>query len=89
VIAATDYMRAYAEQIRPYVSRRYRVLGTDGYGRSDTREALREFFEVNAEYIVLAALKSLAEEDALPVERVTQAVAELGIDPEKPAPWTV
>jgi pyruvate dehydrogenase E1 component len=89
VIAATDYMRAYAEQIRPYVSRRYRVLGTDGYGRSDTREALREFFEVNAEYVVLAALKSLAEEGAVPVERVTQAVAELGIDPEKPAPWTV
>lgn len=82
-------MRAYAEQIRPYVPRRYRVLGTDGYGRSDTREALRAFFEVTAEHIAFAALKSLADEGALPLERVTQAVTELGIDPEKPAPWTV
>lgn len=89
VIAATDYMRSYAEQIRPYVSRRYRVLGTDGYGRSDTREALRTFFEVTAEHVAFAALKSLADEGALPVERVAQAVTELGIDPEKPAPWTV
>jgi len=89
VVAATDYMRSYAEQIRPYVSRRYRVLGTDGYGRSDTREALRTFFEVTAEHVAFAALKSLADEGAIPVERVTQAVTELGIEPEKPAPWTV
>ena len=100
VIAATDYMRAYAEQIRPYVPRRYRVLGTDGYGRSDTRAALREFFEVTAEHIAFAALKSLAEDGELmteagteeaekPMDRLAQALTELGIDPEKPAPWTV
>jgi len=100
VVAATDYMRAYAEQIRPYVPRRYRVLGTDGYGRSDTRAALREFFEVTAEHIAFAALKSLAEDGELmteagteegekPMDRLAQALTELGIDPEKPAPWTV
>jgi pyruvate dehydrogenase E1 component len=100
IVATTDHMRAYAEQIRPYVPRRYRVLGTDGYGRSDTRAALREFFEVTAEYVVLTALRSLAEDGELmteagteegekPMDRLAQALTELGIDPEKPAPWTV
>ena len=62
VIASTDYMRAFAEQIRPYVPRRYVCLGTDGFGRSDYRVALRKFFEVNRHYVVVAALKSLADE---------------------------
>ena len=66
VIAATDYVRAYAEQIRPYVSRRYVVLGTDGFGRSDTREKLRGFFEVDRHYVTVAALKALADEGTLP-----------------------
>ena len=66
VIAATDYMRAFAEQIRPYVPRRYVCLGTDGFGRSDYRVALRKFFEVNRHYVAVAALKSLADEGVMP-----------------------
>jgi pyruvate dehydrogenase E1 component len=89
VIAATDYMRAFAEQIRPYVPRRYMVLGTDGFGRSDTREQLRQFFEVNRHYIVLAALKALADEGRIDRGRVAEAILKYGIDPQKPAPWTV
>ena len=89
VIAATDYMRLFAEQIRPLVGRRYLVLGTDGFGRSDTREKLRGFFEVNAEYVTVAALKALADEGTIPATQVAAAIAKYGIDPEKPAPWTV
>jgi len=89
VIAATDYVRAFAEQIRPYVPRRYVVLGTDGYGRSDTREKLRHFFEVDRYYVTLAALKALADDGALPASKVADAMKKYGIDPAKPAPWTV
>ena len=89
VIAATDYMRLYAEQIRPLVSRRYVVLGTDGFGRSDTRAQLRQFFEVNPHYVAVAALKALADDGALPAAKVAEAIAKYGLDPEKPAPWTV
>jgi pyruvate dehydrogenase E1 component len=89
VVAATDYVRAFAEQIRPYVPRRYLVLGTDGFGRSDTREKLRRFFEVDRHHVVLAALKALADEGAVPAARVAEAAAKYGIDPKKPAPWTV
>jgi pyruvate dehydrogenase E1 component len=89
VIAATDYMRAFAEQIRAFVPRRYTVLGTDGFGRSDTREKLREFFEVDRRYVAIAALKALADEGALPATRVAEAIAKYGIDADKPAPWTV
>jgi pyruvate dehydrogenase E1 component len=89
VIAATDYVRAFADQIRPYVPRRYVVLGTDGYGRSDTREKLRRFFEVDRFYVTVAALKALADEGALPAAKVAQAIAKYAIDPSKPAPWTV
>jgi pyruvate dehydrogenase E1 component len=89
VIAATDYMRAFAEQIRAYVPRRYVVLGTDGFGRSDTREKLRHFFEVDRHYVTVAALKALADEDAVPAAKVTAAMKKYGIDPAKPAPWTV
>jgi pyruvate dehydrogenase E1 component len=88
VVAATDYMKAYAEQIRAYVpkGRSYKVLGTDGFGRSDFRHRLREHFEVNRHYIVLAALKALAEEGTLPPSRVAEAIARYGIDADKPNP---
>jgi pyruvate dehydrogenase E1 component len=89
VIAATDYMRAFAEQIRPFVPRRYAVLGTDGFGRSDTREKLRRFFEVDRHYITVAALKALADDGALPATKATEALKKYGIDASKPAPWTV
>ena len=89
MIAATDYMRAFAEQIRAYVPRRYVVLGTDGFGRSDTREKLRRFFEVDRYYVTVAALKALADEGALPAAKVAEAMKKYGIDPAKPAPWTV
>jgi pyruvate dehydrogenase E1 component len=89
VIAATDYMRNFAEQIRPYVPRRYVTLGTDGYGRSDTREALRQFFEVNRHYIVVATLKALADEGRIDRAKIGEAIRRYGINPEKPAPWTV
>jgi pyruvate dehydrogenase E1 component len=88
-VAATDYMRVFADQIRPYVGRRYVVLGTDGFGRSDTREQLRYFFEVNRHYVVVAALKALADEGTIPAATVTQAIRKYGIDPSKPCPWTV
>ncbi|HXH02472.1 MAG TPA: pyruvate dehydrogenase (acetyl-transferring), homodimeric type [Candidatus Competibacteraceae bacterium] len=89
VVAATDYVRLFAEQIRPFVPRRYRVLGTDGFGRSDTREKLRQFFEVNRYYVTVAALKALADEGVIPAARVSEAIKKYGIDPEKPNPMTV
>ena len=89
VIAATDYMRTYADQIRPYIQRRYTVLGTDGFGRSDMRSQLRKFFEVNRYYIALAALKALADDGEIPATQVTQAIAKYRIDPDKPNPVTV
>jgi pyruvate dehydrogenase E1 component len=89
VIAATDYMRAYADQIRPYVPRRYLVLGTDGFGRSDMRSQLRKFFEVNRYYVAVAALKALADEGEIPSATVSQAIQKYRIDPEKPNPLTV
>jgi pyruvate dehydrogenase E1 component len=88
-IAATDYMRSFSEQIRPYVGRRYITLGTDGFGRSDTREQLRSFFEVNRKYVAVAALKALAEEGTIPAATVTQAIRKYDIDPAKPSPWKV
>jgi pyruvate dehydrogenase E1 component len=88
IVAATDYMRLFADQIRPYLprGRDYRVLGTDGFGRSDTRAKLREFFEVDRRFVVLAALKALAEEGALPLAKVGEAIKKYGIDPDKPNP---
>ena len=86
VVAATDYMRSYADQIRAFVPGRYVVLGTDGYGRSDTRERLRRFFEVDRDYITLAALTVLAEEGTVPRGVVSEALEKYGIDPEKPDP---
>ncbi|MCU7917906.1 MAG: pyruvate dehydrogenase (acetyl-transferring), homodimeric type [Candidatus Thiodiazotropha sp. (ex Epidulcina cf. delphinae)] len=89
VVAATDYVRSYAEQIRPFVTARYSVLGTDGFGRSDMRSQLRKFFEVNRYYVVVAALKALADEGEIKPERVTQAIKKYKIDPEKPNPRKV
>ncbi|MGD9600344.1 MAG: pyruvate dehydrogenase (acetyl-transferring), homodimeric type [Gammaproteobacteria bacterium] len=89
VVAATDYMKAYADQIREFVPTRYRVLGTDGFGRSDSRAKLREFFEVNRHFIVVAALKTLADEGKVPRKRVGEAIAKYGINPDKPNPATV
>ncbi len=85
-IAATDYIRTFADQIRPFVSRRYVVLGTDGYGRSDTRKQLRHFFEVDRYYVALAALKALADEGVIPAAKVSEAIKKYKIDPNKPNP---
>ena len=89
IVAATDYIRAFADQIRPYVPRRYRVLGTDGYGRSDYRARLRSFFEIDRHYLTVAALKSLAEEEQIPASAVEAALKKYDIDPDKPNPATV
>lgn len=86
VIAATDYIRLYAEQIRPFVPNRYVVLGTDGFGRSDTREALRAHFEVDRHWVTIAALAALADEGKIEREKVAAAIAKYGIDPSKPNP---
>jgi pyruvate dehydrogenase E1 component len=88
IVASTDYVRAFADQIRPYVPRRYKALGTDGFGRSDSRENLRRFFEVNRNYVTVAALKALAEDGEVPAQKVADAIKKYGIDPAKPAPWT-
>jgi pyruvate dehydrogenase E1 component len=87
-IAASDFMRAYPDLIRNWVPGRYAVLGTDGFGRSDTRVALRDFFEVDARYIVLAALTSLAEEGKMPRTDLAAAITRLGIEADKPSPIT-
>jgi pyruvate dehydrogenase E1 component len=89
IVAASDYMRAYADQIRPYCPRRYVVLGTDGFGRSDMRSQLRKFFEVNRYYVAVAALKALADEGEIPSSTVAEAIRKYRIDPDKPNPLTV
>jgi pyruvate dehydrogenase E1 component len=86
-IASTDYMRAFAEQIRPYIPTRFVCLGTDGFGRSDYRKALRRFFEVDRHYVAVAALKALADDGALPIQEVTDAIAKYGLDVERAPPW--
>ncbi|MDQ8039023.1 MAG: pyruvate dehydrogenase (acetyl-transferring), homodimeric type [Rickettsiella sp.] len=89
VIAATDYIRLNADQIRGYLKQRYVVLGTDGFGRSDTREQLRLFFEVNRFYIVLASLHALVEEGMLSSNKIQEALKKYNIDTEKPDPVKV
>jgi pyruvate dehydrogenase E1 component len=89
VIAATDYIRAFADQIREFVPYRYTVLGTDGYGRSDTRKALRHFFEVDAKHIVYAALKTLFDEGKFKKDELLKARDSLGINPDKINPVTI
>jgi pyruvate dehydrogenase E1 component len=91
IVVATDYMRTYAEQVRAFVpkARSYKVLGTDGFGRSDTRAKLREFFEVNRYFVTIAALKSLADEGAIAASVVKQAIEKYGVNPDKPNPVTL
>ena len=89
VIAASDYMRAYAEQIRPYINNDYTTLGTDGYGRSDSRKNLREFFEVNDLSISRAAIYSLFKKNLISKEKIKKIYKDLNIDPTKPNPWEV
>ncbi len=87
VVAVSDYLRTVPDLIRAWVPRRYVALGTDGYGRSDTRAALRRFFEVDRHHIALAALKALADDGALEPSRVEEAIARYGIDVGGPNPW--
>ncbi len=89
VLAATDYMKIYSDQVRAWIPQAYTVLGTDGFGRSDTRAQLRKFFEVNAAHIVVAALKALSDEGELDVVLVKEAIKKYAIDPKKPNPVTV
>jgi pyruvate dehydrogenase E1 component len=89
VVAATDYMRAYAEQVRSQIARRYVTLGTDGFGRSDYRVKLRRFFEVNRHYVAVAALRALADDGEIKLDVVAKAIAKYGLDTERPDPWTV
>jgi pyruvate dehydrogenase E1 component len=91
VIAASDYVKSFADQIRPFVprDRTYRVLGTDGFGRSDSRAQLRYFFEVNRHFVVLAALRALADQGEIKPKTVADAIKKYGIDPEKADPTTV
>mgnify|MGYP003422785481 FL=1 len=89
VIASTDYMKSFAEQIQRFVPNKFVALGTDGYGRSDSREALRDFFEVDKYYVVLAALKALSDEGKLPAAKVAEAVKKYKLNSNKPNPVTV
>jgi pyruvate dehydrogenase E1 component len=89
VIASTDYLRAVPDQIRQWVPGAYRTLGTDGFGRSDFRRALRRFFEVDRHYVTVAALSELADQGTIDRDVVTQAIAKYEIDPEAPMPTTV
>jgi pyruvate dehydrogenase E1 component len=89
IISSTDYMRSFADQIRNFIKQRYVVLGTDGFGRSDSREALRSFFEVDRYHVVLAALKALADEGKLSSAKAAEAVKKYKIDADRPNPATV
>ncbi len=89
VVAATDYVKLHADQIRPFVPHRYVALGTDGFGRSDTRRQLRAFFEVDRRWVAVAALKALADDGEIPARTVAEALSRYGIDPKKPNPLQV
>lgn len=89
VIAASDYVRAFPQQIAPYIQARMSVLGTDGFGRSANRQALRRFFEVDRQHIALAAIEALVRQGKAEPALIPQAIKDLGIDPDAPAPWTV
>ena len=89
IVAATDYVRLFAEQIRPFLNRRYVTLGTDGFGRSDTREKLRHFFEVDRRWVTVAALKALADDGTIERGKIAEAITRYGIDVNKPNPTTV
>jgi len=89
VVVSTDYVRLLADSIRPFIRKHCTVLGTDGFGRSDTRENLRRFFEVDRFYVTVAALNSLADLGEIEASVVQQAVEKYGLDTSKPAPWLV
>ena len=89
IIATTDYMRSYAEQIRPYITSQYTVLGTDGFGRSDSREKLREFFEIDSGSITRAAAYSLFKENKIDKVMLEKIYNDMNIDASKPNPWEV
>jgi pyruvate dehydrogenase E1 component len=89
IVATSDYMRALPEQVAPYLGGRLYALGTDGFGRSDTRQALRRFFEIDAEHVVVAALYTLAQRKEIDTNEVTKAINEFGIRADAPPPWTV
>jgi pyruvate dehydrogenase E1 component len=88
VIASTDHIKLYADQIRPFVNSTYNVLGTDGFGRSDTRAKLRHFFEVNRYWVVVSALSALAKDGKVKADVVAEAISKFGLDPNKPNPVT-
>jgi pyruvate dehydrogenase E1 component len=83
VVASTDYMKLFADQVRPFVRGPYQVLGTDGFGRSDYRSKLRAHFEVDRHYVAVAALKALADDNKIASSKVVEAIAKYGIDPDK------
>ena len=89
VYASTDYIKLFSEQIRPFVKAPYVTLGTDGFGRSDTREKLRHFFEVDRHWVTLAALKALADNGEIKREVVAAALVKYNLDPNKPNPMSV
>jgi pyruvate dehydrogenase E1 component len=89
IIASTDYMKLFSDQVRAYVPRHYVVLGTDGFGRSDTRSQLRQFFEVDRYYVAITALKALADEGIIAQDVVQKAMTKFNINPDKPNPITV
>ena len=89
IVATSDYMRALPELVGPYLDGRLMALGTDGFGRSETRKALRRFFEVDAESVVVAALTALANRGEIGRDVAKQAIADLGLNPNAPDPWTV
>jgi len=89
VVAVTDYLRAVPDQVSRWVPRPFTSLGTDGFGRSDTRASLRRFFEVDSSHLVVAVLAALAREGEAKTDEVAEAMAAYGIDPEAPDPWTV
>jgi pyruvate dehydrogenase E1 component len=89
VVAATDYVRAYADQIHRFVPGPYYVLGTDGFGRSDTRERLRDFFEVDRRWVAAKAIHGLVEAGTMPRRSLEQVIEKYQLHPERPAPFTV
>jgi pyruvate dehydrogenase E1 component len=88
-VASTDYIRSFADKIREFVPGKYITLGTDGFGRSDYRVALREFFEVNRYYVAVAALKGLADAGLISAQVVADAISKYGINANKANPWEV
>jgi pyruvate dehydrogenase E1 component len=87
VVAVTDFMKAVPDQVSRWVPQTFVPLGTDGFGRSDTRERLREFFEVDMPHVVVATLWALAQQGEVKAETVAEAIDHYGIDPDRTAPW--